>query len=147
MTSNHYFKKMSLDDGGMGLFRVAGGATASLHTTLVQWQNLFSFEVFGEEGYARIEGLGGGYGTEQLITGKRDFEAPFADQVTHFRGGDISWREEWKEFADCVRDRSEPENGTGLDGLQSMRVALTAYEAERQGRVLSVQAPPGGRKV
>jgi predicted dehydrogenase len=141
MTANHYFKDMPLEDGGMAIFRAESGATASLHTTLTQWQNLFSFEVYGEEGYARIEGLGASYGNEQLITGKRDFEAPFRDTVTHFRGGDISWREEWEEFSGSVAERREPRCGSGADGLASMRVALAAYDAEQTGRVARVGGP------
>ena len=138
MTSQHYFKDMPMDDGGMAVFRSAGGATASLHTTLVQWKNLFSFEVFGEDGYVNVEGLGASYGNETLITGKRDFDAPFQDTVTHFRGGDISWREEWREFVDAIEGGKPLENGTGEDGLFAMNIALAAYEAERQGRVLSI---------
>jgi predicted dehydrogenase len=140
MTSRHYFTDMPLEDGGMAMFRAANGATASLHTTLVQWQNLFSFEVFGEDGYVRVEGLGASYGTETLVTGKRDFEAPFQDTVTHYRGGDISWREEWREFVSAIERGQQPENGSGEDGLLSMKAALAAYEAEKQGRSLAIDA-------
>jgi len=142
MTSQHYFTGTSLDDGGMALFRADRGATACLHTTLVQWQNLFSFEVFGEDGYVIVEGLGSSYGTEQLISGRRDFDAPFRDTVTHFRGGDISWREEWKEFLSAVREGRQP-LGNGEDGLAALRLGLAAYDAEKQGRVLHL-APVRG---
>ena len=138
MTSRHYFKDQPLEDDGFAMFRSASGATANLHTSLVQWQNLFSFEVFGDEGYARVEGLGATYGAEQLFLGKRDFSAPFQDQVIQYRGGDISWRDEWREFVAAIREKREPVGGAA-DGVEAMRVALTAYEAERQGRVLSVR--------
>ncbi len=137
MSSIHYFKDQTMDDGGMALFRTASGATATLHTTLTQWKNLFSFEVFGTDGYACIEGLGGGYGVEKLITGKRDFSAPFQDTVTHFRGGDKSWKAEWAEFSGAVRENRAP-LGDGRDGLAAMNIALTAYEAERNQRVLPI---------
>jgi predicted dehydrogenase len=137
MTSTHYFKAQPLEDDGFALFRTAAGGTASLHTSLVQWQNLFSFEVTGDEGYARIEGLGAAYGTEMLYLGKRDFTAPFQDRVIQFRGGDISWRDEWREFSAAIREGREP-LGNGKDGLAAMKVALTAYEAERQKRVLVI---------
>ena len=133
-----YFKKQSMDDSGMALFRMESGATASLHTTLTEWQNQFSFEVFGEDGYLKIEGLGSSYGNERLIAGRRDFDAPFQDTVTHFRGGDISWREEWREFLAAIREKREP-IGNGQDGLIAMRIALTAYEAELQKRVLPIK--------
>jgi predicted dehydrogenase len=140
MTATHYFKAQRLEDDGFALFRTREGATACLHTSLAQWQNVFSFEVFGDEGYARVEGLGATYGTEQLFLGRRDFQAPFQDHVIQYRGGDISWRDEWREFVAAIRERRTP-TGSAEDGLAAMRVALTAYEAERQRRVLAV---PGG---
>ena len=133
MTGIEYFKKQTLDDNGMAVFRTKSGATASLHVSLTQWKNLFSFEVFGEDGYAMVEGLGSSYGVERLITGRRDFDAPFQDTITEFRGGDVSWKEEWKEFVRAMEERREP-LGNGLDGLAAMRVALAAYESEKTGR-------------
>jgi predicted dehydrogenase len=144
MTATHFFKEQSLEDDGFAIFRTGAGATASLHTSLVQWQNLFSFEVFGDEGYARVEGLGAAYGTEQLFLGRRDFTAPFQDHVIQYRGGDISWRDEWREFAAAVREQREPVGGAG-DGVVAMRVALACYEAERQRRVISIDRWGGGR--
>jgi predicted dehydrogenase len=137
MTAIHYFKTQTLEDDGFAMFRTVEGGTASLHTSLVQWQNIFSFEVTGDEGYARIEGLGATYGTEHLYLGKRDFTAPFQDKVIQYRGGDLSWRDEWREFRTAIREGREP-IGNATDGLAAMRIALTAYEAERQQRVLPV---------
>ena len=137
MTSTHYFKTQQLEDDGFAMFRTAAGGTASLHTSLVQWQNLFSFEITGDDGYARIEGLGATYGTEMLYLGKRDFSAPFQDHVIQYRGGDISWRDEWREFISAIQEDREP-IGNGLDGIASMRIALAAYQAEREHRVLRI---------
>jgi predicted dehydrogenase len=130
MTGIRYFDKQAMDDNGMAIFRMATGAMASVHSSLTQWKNVFSFEVFGEDGYLNVEGLGASYGTERLIAGRRDFSAPFQDTITEFRGGDISWREEWKEFTRAVAERREP-IGSGHDGLAAMRIALAAYQAEK----------------
>ena len=138
MTGVQYFKEQTLDDNGMAVFRMEGGATASLHASLTQWKNLFSFELFGEDAYVVVEGLGSSYGTERLVFGKRDFDAPFAETVTEYRGGDRSWNAEWKEFMGAIRDKREP-IGNGRDGLEAMRVALAAYESERTGRILKVR--------
>ena len=137
MTSIHYFTKQAMDDGGMALFRAGNGATATLHTTLTQWKNLFSFEVFGSDGYIQVEGLGGGYGTETLAIGRRDFTAPFQDQVIYYRGGDKSWDAEWLEMAAAIEEGREPV-GNGMDGLEAMRIALTAYESEKQRATLPI---------
>ncbi len=45
--------------------------TAMLHVSWTQWKNLFSFEVFGPEGFVSVDGLGGSYGQERLTFGKR----------------------------------------------------------------------------
>ena len=137
LSSTHYFTSQSMDDGGMALFRMAGGATAQVHTTLTQWKNLFHFEVFGEDGYAVVEGLGASYGTQTLKIGKRDFTAPFTETFIEYRGGDISWREEWKEFTAAIQQGREP-LGNGRDGLEAMRMALAAYAAERDRRYVRV---------
>ena len=53
MTGVRFFEKQTLDDNAMAVFRMASGALASVHSSLTQWKNLFSFEVFGEDGYLR----------------------------------------------------------------------------------------------
>ena len=118
----------------MAIFKSKTGANASLHTTLTQWKNLFQFEVFGEDGYIIIDGLGSSYGTEKLTVGKRDYDGPFADHITEFRRGDISWKEEWKEFTSSIKENREP-LGNGEDGLAVMKIALAAYDSERTKKV------------
>jgi predicted dehydrogenase len=129
MTGVRFFEKQTMDDNAMAIFRMTSGAMASVHSSLTQWKNLFCFEVFGETGYLGIEGLGASYGTEKLTVAPRDFSAPFQETITEFRGGDISWREEWKEFKQAIAERREP-IGSGSDGLVAMRIALAAYQSE-----------------
>lgn len=138
MTGVEYFSKQALDDNGMAIFRMKSGGLASLHASLTQWKNQFSFEVFGEDGYVMVEGLGASYGVETLIHGKRDFDGPFQNETTEYRGGDISWKDEWKEFVGAIEKKREP-LGNAADGLEAMKAALAAYEAERSGRVIKVR--------
>ena len=60
-----------VEDNAFGLFRTAEGRVASLHASWTQWKNLFSYEVFGRDGYAAADGLGGSYGPERLTWGRR----------------------------------------------------------------------------
>ena len=131
ITSRLFFYVFPLDEVGMVIFEAKSGATASLHTTLTQWKNHFEFEIYGEEGYIKIEGLGSSYGVEKLIVGKRDFTGPFANTITEFRRGDISWEEEWLEFHNAVTKNRQP-IGNGEDGLAVMKIALASYESERK---------------
>ena len=137
MTSTHYFKNQPMEDDGFAIFRTQSGGTASLHTSSVQWKNLFSFEVTGAEGYITVDGLGGTYGLETLSIGRRDFAAPFQDLVIQYRGSDASWRNEWQEFRNAVIGAYQP-MGNGVDGLRAMEVALSAYQAEKESRVVEI---------
>jgi predicted dehydrogenase len=138
MTSIGYFREQPLEDNGMALFRSRDGALAMLHASLTQWQNLFSFEILGDEGYFRVEGLGATYGTETLYLGTRDFSAPFQDTVIQYRGGDGSWQAEWREFKAAVAEGREP-LGSGRDGLEAVRATLASYHAQATRSVVDLR--------
>jgi len=135
LVSNAYWKIDPLEDNGFALFQTAEGQTCSLHASLTQWKNRFTFEVFGELGYLTVEGLGASYGTEKLIYGKRDFEGPFSEQVTEFRRGDGSWLAEWAEFRAAIRDGRTP-LGDGEDGLAAMGLVQAVYRSSGEGRAV-----------
>lgn len=137
MTSIGYFREQTLEDNGMAIFRSVDGALATLHSSLTQWKNLFSFEVIGEEGYFVVEGLGASYGNERLFVGRRDFDAPFQDLVIAYRGGDNSWQAEWFEFKSAIAEKREP-LGSATDGLEAVRATLAAYRSERTKKVVDI---------
>ena len=137
LVGTHFWKVEPLEDDAFVLFRAPGGAVASIHSSLTQWKNIFSFELFGTDGYITVDGLGGSYGTERAALGRRDFTAPFSEQVVEFRGSDCSWHEEWEEFAAAVRQGREP-LGSGQDGLEALRLVCAAYAASRNGGVVQV---------
>ena len=137
MTSIGYFREQTLEDNGMALFRSADGALATVHSSLTHWKNLFSFELHGEDGYFEVEGLGASYGTERLIIGKRDFDAPFQDHVIQYRGGDTSWQSEWRDFKKAIAENRSP-LGSDIDGLEAVRITLAAYHAEKTNSVVNI---------
>jgi len=138
MTSIGYFREQTLEDNGMALFRSGDGALATLHSSLTHWKNLFSFELMGEDGYFEVEGLGASYGTERLILGKRDFNAPFQDHIIEYRGGDSSWQSEWREFKQAIAENRTP-LGSDIDGLEAVRATLAAYSAEKSKSVVQIR--------
>lgn len=135
-TDNGYWE-MPVEDNAFALLRTPQGRVASIHASLTQWKNLFSFEVYGKDGYVGVEGLGGGYGTERAILGKRDFYKPFAEEVIEYRGEDRSWYEEWKEFVGAIEEKRAPV-GDGQDGLEALRAVHAVYEAARTGRTVDL---------
>jgi predicted dehydrogenase len=138
MISTQFFKLQPMEDNGMAIFRMANGATASLHSSMTQWKNLFSLEVYGEDGYAQIEGLGGGYGLEKLTWGKRDFSAPFSHTTIEYRGGDTSWAAEWEDFAKAASEGRQPAMGTIEDGVKALELTLACYTSSKERRFVSM---------
>ena len=114
------FWDMPLEDNAFGLLRTAGGQVASIHASWTQWKNLFSFEVFGRDGYAVANGLGGSYGPEHAVIGRRRPEGGVPDEARFdFPQEDASWALEWADFVE------------GMDGgtpLSSGREVLTTIE-------------------
>jgi predicted dehydrogenase len=136
-TATCFWDMAPLEDNAFALFRTAKGQVASLHSSLTQWKNLFSFEIFGQDGYIVVEGLGGSYGTEKVIRGRRALLEPFSQESTEFRGGDQSWHEEWKEFVAAIREDREP-LGNGYDGLEALRLVHAVYESAAKGYVVKI---------
>ncbi|OGO03656.1 MAG: hypothetical protein A2Y91_04950 [Chloroflexi bacterium RBG_13_54_8] len=132
-----YWPIKPLEDNAFAIYRTKSGGMAFIHSSLTQWKNLFSFELYGTEGYAAVEGLGGGYGNERAILAKKDFFAPFQEETTEFRGDDRSWREEWKEFVTSVRECRDPV-GSGKDGLEAMRLVMAVYQAAKTGQMVKL---------
>jgi len=136
-TSTAFWDIAPLEDNAFGLLRTRGGQVASLHVSWTEWKNLFSFEIFGKDGYIVVEGLGGSYGLEQATLGRRSFVEPFKEESIEFRGEDRCWQDEWKEFIMAIRENREP-LGNGLDGLESLKLAYALYESARKSCVVSL---------
>jgi predicted dehydrogenase len=139
MVATQYWPLGALEDNGHAVLRHERGAIAMIHSSLTQWKNIFSFEVGGEDGYLEVDGLGASYGTERLISGKRDFVKPFTDEIIEYRGGDKSWGGEYAEFVSAIAEKRKPV-GTGEDGLEAMRVVHAIYESSKTGRAVTGRA-------
>ncbi len=133
-----YGTAQPFEDNAFVLLRGEHGVITSLHSSMTQWRNLFHFEVFGQEGYVSVEGLGGSYGNERLRSARRDFIGPFREDVTDFRGEDRSWFEEWKEFVTAIKEDREP-IGNGQDGLEALRLVYAAYESFKNGAIVNMK--------
>jgi predicted dehydrogenase len=145
---------MEVEDNAFAIFRAVRGQTAMMHTTWTQWKNRFTFEIFGEAGYLIVEGLGGSYGVETLIIGKRPTkngnspekmgQLPFSylggapvEETLIFDGPDVSWEMEWKEFTAAIREGREP-LGNGRDGLEANRMLAAVYLSAKENRPVKI---------
>lgn len=122
-----YWPMGELEDNAFMMMRGKNGVMSSIHTSLLQWKNLFSFEIFGEEGYLEVEGLGSSYGTEKLHFCPKKYGKPFEVTTTEYRGDDKSWLLEWQEFAAAISGKRVP-LGSAEDGMEAMRLVFEAYK-------------------
>lgn len=126
LRDTQYWPFGELEDNAFVVMRTADGRMASIHTSLLQWKNLFSFEIFGEEGFFEVEGLGGSYGMEKLRFCPKRYNQPFEVTTTEYRREDPSWLLEWKEFVSAIQEGRTP-LGSAEDGMEAMRLVFEAY--------------------
>jgi len=130
------FWPIEVEDNAFILLDSLNGIDIQLQVSWTNWKNIFSFEVFGSEGYLKIEGLGGSYGPETLEFGKRKKEGGKPDvKCFEFPPEDISWRQEWKEFKSAIRESREP-IGNGIDGLRANAVIEAVYDSSKTGKII-----------
>jgi predicted dehydrogenase len=126
-----------LEDNAFGLFQTAAGQVASLHVSWTQWKNLFSFEVFGHDGYGLAQGLGGSYGTESVVLGVRPPHGGVPDEErVEFARQDLSWALEWEDFVSAVENHGIP-HSSGREALRTMEWIYRLYRAAEQRRVVA----------
>ena len=123
------FWNMEVEDNAFAIMKTRRGVTTSFHVSWTNWKNIFSFEVFGSDGYLAINGLGGSYGTETLEIGRRKKEGGRPDvEAEEFSAEDRSWNDEWENFRTAIITDEEP-TGNGVDGHQANRVIEALYRS------------------
>lgn len=119
-----YFWKMPVEDNGFLLLHTAQRQVAQLHASCTEWKNLFSLEVFGRDGKLEINGLGGSYGIERLTHYRMLPEMGPPETTTwEYPMADRSWKVEFDEFAEDIRQQREPSAS-----LHDAHAALTIVE-------------------
>ena len=131
-----HFWDSPVEDNAYGLFRTATGQVASLHASWTQWKNLFSFEVFGRDGYVSAEGLGGTYGPERAVVGRRSPQggAPDSERFD-YPGEDRSWELEWADFLRGLVGAGTPYS-LGREALETIEWIYRLYRAAAEGRAV-----------
>ena len=118
------------EDSGFALLTHENGAISNVTSTLLLWHNRFSIEIFGEDGFATIEGLGGSYGVETLKVGMNLPGQPFRSETVEFRGGDQSWIKEWGAFKSACAGNATI-CATPEEAHQVMKIVEAGYMSGR----------------
>ena len=132
------FWDMDVEDNAFALMNSASGVEIQFHVSWTNWKNTFSFELFAEDGYLNIEGLGGSYGDETLEFGLRN-KMGGRPNIQLFKYGpeDISWKAEWSELIDAIKGNRQP-IGSGLDGLYANRIIEAIYKSSESDLPITI---------
>ncbi len=133
LTPRWYWNIAPLEDNAFVLLRGTSGSVAMLHTSWTMWKNRFVFEVVGRDGYVRVDGLGGSYGTETLTLGIRQGDGVVpSESIRQYNGPDESWDDDWQDLVESI-ERQRPPEVDGAAGLDVMRLVDAVYAASRSG--------------
>jgi len=132
------FWNTTVDDNAFGILRNEK-VTFEFHVSTTNWKNIFSFEVFGSNGYLQIDGKRGSYGEERLIHGRRrkHFGVPIVKEYA-FPAGDASWKNEWTNFIRAIYGTASVCGGTP-DGIYANAVVEALYESSSSGREVIIR--------
>jgi predicted dehydrogenase len=136
------FWDMAVDDNAFGLFRTDAGQVASVQVSWTQWRNLFSLEVHGRDGYAAATGLGGSYGPETAVVGRRPPGGGVPIEERHeFAAEDHSWELEWADMLQAIATGDAP-LADGWEAVRTLEWVGRLYRAAAEGRVVTRSEAP-----
>ena len=151
-------KDRRLEDNAFLCLQTNVGRLAWLHASWTQWKNLFSFEIYGEDGALNINGLNGYYGPQRLqIIRRPPGGGPPEVQEIDFASGqrqnalDEVWVKEWATFISSVIGGEQEQNGNqtmlsacGVDAWEALKIVEATYEASRSGTSIMLQRSAAG---
>jgi predicted dehydrogenase len=121
-----------VEDNCFCLLETPAGQMAQLHVSWTQWRNILEIELFGRDGYLRLEGRGGHYGPQHLTWGRRRPNHARPDEkVFTFAEEDDSWSREWQEFVELVRD-GKRRLAVAEEGLRTQQLVEAAYRSDQE---------------
>jgi len=132
------FWESDVEDNAFFHLEFDGNILAQCHVSWTNWKNIFSFEIFGKDGYIKIKGLGGSYGKEILEVGYRQPTGGIpAIEHFEFDDEDTSWSLEWQEFKQAIEENKEP-SGSGKDGYAANVIIDAIYKSNKLNKPVSI---------
>ena len=131
------FWNFDVEDNAYVLMKSSNGVVAQLHSSATQWRHVFNLEITLQKGSLVLGGLLTGsksYGDETLniisSNPTKDKGAPL--ESTSKYNEDVSWDNEIKYFANCLKNNLTIERGSIEDAIETMRLVEAIYKADPQ---------------
>jgi predicted dehydrogenase len=133
------FWNIEVEDNAFMLLQSINDVDIQLNVSWTNWKNTFQFEIFGTDGYLKINGLGRWYGKETLEFGKRKIQGGVPDiEVFEYDDDDISWIKEWQEFKSAIKVNRQP-IGNGVDGGKANQIIDALYKSSTKNKIIKIK--------
>ncbi len=138
IVSNSHWQ-FDVEDNAYALMRTEEGVVGTLVSSATQWRHRFHLDISLELGSVILSGLLTGtksYGSETLTVSTVDPKVNNGDpeEVLYRYNRDPSWEMEIDEFIQSIRLNKQPENGTLIDALNTMKLVNDIYFADKKWR-------------
>ena len=131
------FWNFDVEDNAYVLMKSSNGVIAQLHSSATQWRHVFNLEITLQKGSLVLGGLLTGsksYGDETLkiisSNPAKDKGAPL-ESISKYNE-DVSWDNEIKYFANCLKNDLTIERGSIKDAIETMHLVEEIYKADPQ---------------
>lgn len=134
------FWPSDVEDSAVAVLRATRPAEVHLLSSLVEWRNQFRLELFGEAGYAKVEGRMGNYGCQRLVHGQKWAWRELGSQTTGerletFGDQDMSFRVELAVFLEALCTGG-PLPADHQAGLAAMELVAKLYRLAESSAAL-----------
>lgn len=131
-TQRYFWPFPEVEDNCFCLFETPSGQIAQIHASWTQWINILEIEIFGHDGYLRVEGRDGHYGPQRLTWGKRrENHGRPLKETFEFEETETSWDREWREFVALTQD-GDCTSQVAREGLRTQQLVEAAYLSSKK---------------
>lgn len=129
------FWQADAEDNAFVLLENNGGQIASLHMSVTEWKPIFSFEIFGKNGYCIISGLGRKYGGSEILTiGLKDDSGQIKEEeIICNPEVKNSFQAELNEFIDSV-ERGRLPSPNAEDAIKTLKIIEEIYAGAKTNK-------------
>ena len=120
-----------IEDIGMGIFKFNGGKLASIQATWMEWADYTYIEIYGKDGYIRIDCR---MPNNSTTVGTRDGHKEVFDYTLE---KSISYETEFNSFISAILNQTQPQP-SGYDGQRSVQMAHALYKSSKLGKSVKI---------
>lgn len=126
---SNFFWQSEAEDNAFLLLKNKDGQISSIHLGLTDWKPIFSFEIYGPNGYCVINGLGRKYGGSEILTiGRKDNDGQIKEEeIICNPEVKNSFIAELDEFINSIEQKRLPSPNI-FDAINTLKIIEKVYD-------------------